>query len=120
MRVALWILLGVVGLYLLTIIPAGIACLVARLRFGRSPRWNNAFDIADCYKQKIRTLDATSRAELVRDGLEERVTRGGVDYVVGIRGKRLDSDAYEFEIGVGRSGFVRVELVERLVLHGES
>ena len=119
MQVLLWIVLGVVGVYLVLVIPAGVAVLVSEIRFRRSPHRDDILAIIERYKQQIRASDQDARSELVRSGLREHVEKDGVSYSVDITGKKLRDEGHEFVVSVGRLHRITIGHAEKFVLKRE-
>jgi len=102
MKVLLWIGLGILGLYLLLVIPAGIAVLVKEWRFKRSPDRGVVLTIIQEYQQSL-AKDEGSVIQILKNGRREVVERDGVAYSVDITAKRLRApSSYKISVSVGQ------------------
>ena len=119
MQMLLWIVLGVVGLYLVLVIPAGVAVLVSEIRFRRSPHREDILGIIEHYKQQICASDQDTRSKFVRSGLREHIEKDGVGYSVDINGKKLRDEGHEFVISVGRIHPITIGHAEKFALKRE-
>ena len=68
MKILPWIVLGIIGLYLLLVIPAGIAVWISELRFRRSPHRQDILALIERYKQQIRASNDDAWQRLLAVG----------------------------------------------------
>ena len=102
MKFLLWIALGLVGIYLLLVIPAGIAVLIRHWRFPKTPDRDVVLGIIGEYHDKCRKNERLV-LELVAAGRREAAERSGVVYSVDISAKKLrDPRSYEVRVSVSR------------------
>ncbi len=112
-RIALWIALGIAGLYLLLVIPAGLAVLIRELRFRRSPDRSVVLGIIRDYQCELAETEE-SVLEVVQRSRRDTVERGGVRYSVDVTAKKLKVPrSYKIFVSVG-------QLRPITIGHGES
>lgn len=114
MTLVLWISLGILGLYLLLVVPAGIAVLVGEWRFKRSPDRAVVLAIIEEYQRSLAD-DETAVIQVLKHGRREVVERAGVTYSVDITAKKLKSPgSYRISVSVGQLRLITIGHVESL------
>ena len=102
-KIFLWIILGIVGIYLLLVIPAGLAVLISNLRFRRNPHRSLILSIIEQYKEELRKFDEKSLIDIISNGRREVIEKDGLKFSVDIGGKKLKGfKRYRLYISVGR------------------
>ena len=101
MTVILWIAIAIVALYLLLVIPAGLAVLVTELRFRKAPDRSTVLEIIEEYRQEL-SGNEQSLLEVVRRSRRDILERHGVRYSVAVDAKTLRSPrSYKVSVSVG-------------------
>jgi hypothetical protein len=102
MKIILWNVVGIIGLYLLFVIPAGLAVLFKELRFRKSPDRDVVLGIIQDYQRALSTSEQ-SVLEVIQRGRRDKVERTGVAYSVDVMAKKLGNPrSYRIVVSVGR------------------
>lgn len=102
MKILLWAGLGIAALYLLIVIPAGLALLIRERRFRKSPDHEVVQSIIHEYQEMLGRRE-DSILEILQRGRREVVKRNGVQYSVDVTAKKLNIPrSYNVVVSVGR------------------
>ena len=113
----MYIIAGVVGLYLLLVIPAGIAVLISQRRFRNSPDHDAILSIIQRYKHHVRGWSADQVADLVKCPQREVIEKDGVAFSVDLRARAVKKGrSYEVSVSVGKLRPVTIGHAERMKL----
>jgi hypothetical protein len=109
MKIIIKILLGVVGIYLLLVIPAGIAVWVKEYNFNKSPDRDDILNIIKEYKEYIIVKTKPEIILLTENTYNNVVKRSNKEYNVQAYAKKDGNNkSYKIYISVGRNAFVTI------------
>lgn len=118
MKIVLYIILGIVGVYLLLVIPAGIAVFISSMRFKRSPHRDIILSVIQCYQQSIRAWSEEQVAELVTNPKCEKTEQDDVPLSVVLSAKALrQHKTYKICVSVGKLRCVTIGHAETMELN---
>ena len=101
MHIIFWILGIVAVIYLLLVIPAGIAVYINKIKYKKSPERPLIDNIIKEYKNKIVIPDKIHLDNLVKNKEAEIITRNGHEYSINYYATK-DKNKYSVIISVGK------------------
>ena len=115
MRIVAYIIVGIVGLYLLLVIPAGIAVLISERRFKKAPKRDAILEIIRLYQADIRGWPRDQITALAKHSRREGVEKEGVLFSVDLSAKELEKDTrYRVTVSVGKLHLVTLGHAESI------
>jgi len=100
MKIALYIIGGLFGFYLLLVIPAGLGVLISEIRFRNSPYKATILQIIERYKREIMSYDRKKLDELCEANRGDVLSQNGINFSVVIGAKKRGT-IYKAVVSVG-------------------
>jgi hypothetical protein len=115
-----WILIAIailIGIYLILVIPAGIAVWVSERKFKKSPYRTDITAIINDKWTTLQKAGETAAKEIIRKGIREAILRNGQEYSVDISGSDIGNRKYKIIISAGILKPITIGHAEQFILN---
>lgn len=99
---------GALGIYLILVIPAGLAVFINKLKFKRSPDRIAIENVIEEYRGRIGHLDRNQLDKIIETKQREVIERNAIQYSVEYYATKDKKGKYSIVVSVGRLSPVTV------------
>lgn len=115
-----WILTAIAilaGIYLIMVIPAGIAVWISERKFKRSPYRTDIAAIIDDKWTTLQKAGETKAKEIINRGIRESILRNGQEYSVDISCSAIGTRKYKIIISAGILKPITIGHAEQFIMN---
>ncbi|MEJ2323430.1 MAG: hypothetical protein P8Y77_01335 [Nitrospirota bacterium] len=117
MDIIIYIILGIIGLYLLLVIPAGIGVLIAEVRFRKSPYREHIEEIINHWKQRLQQFNESDFIDLCDNPKREMVEKDGIEFSISLQARKIKiNKSFEVIISIGKLKPITFGHAEKFVI----
>ena len=115
-----WIFIAIailIGIYLILVIPAGIAVWISERKFKKSPFRTDIMAIINDKWTTLQKAGETTAKEIIRKGIREVILRNGQKYSVDISGSDIGNRKYKIIISAGILNPITIGHAEEFIMN---